>query len=330
MSALNAFWQAILVLFGGTSVALVYKGIDRKLAARMQGRIGPPIRQPFLDLGKLLVKETVIPRTAVRWVFTLMPFLAVVAAATVFLYLPIGPFPPVLSSYGDLILVLYLLAVPAIAMAIGGFAAGSPYAAVGAQRELVMLMSYEFPLAVVVVALAWRVAGLGVGPAFSLATLAANPLWTQVGPLGVLGLVLLLLVLLVVTPAELSKIPFDIPEAETEIAGGLMVEYSGVNLALFYLADALKTVAMAALVVALFIPYGIAAPLGIGGVGGQILDLAFFFVKLFCVIFVAVTTVRVAFARLKVDQIARGFWIPLTAVALAGLLLLVLDKAVVG
>jgi len=145
-----------------------------------------------------------------------------------------------------------------------------------------------------------------------------------------LGLALLLAALLVVTPAELSKIPFDIPEAETEIAGGLMVEYSGVNLALFYLADAIKTVAMAALVVALFIPYGIADPLGIGGIGGQILDVAFFFLKVFVVIFAAVTTVRVAFARLKVDQIARGFWIPLTAVALAGLLLLVLDKAVVG
>lgn len=330
MTALDALWQAALVLVGGAFVALVYKGIDRKLAARMQGRIGPPIRQPFLDLGKLLVKETVVPRTAVRWVFNLMPFLALVAAGTVLLYLPVGPFRPVLSGYGDVILVLYLLALPAIAMALGGFASGSPFGVVGAQRELVMLMSYEFPLAVVVVSLAWRLAGLGAGPAFSLAALAANPLWAQVGPLGVLGLALLMLALLVVTPAELSKIPFDIPEAETEIAGGLMVEYSGVNLALFYLADALKTVAMAALVVALFIPYGIAAPLGVGGIGGQILDLAFFLLKLFCVIFAAVTTVRVAFARLKVDQIARGFWIPLTAVAVAGLLLLVLDKAVVG
>lgn len=88
--------------------------------------------------------------------------------------------------------------------------------------------------------------------------------------------------------------------------------------------------AMAALVVVLFLPYGIAGPLGIEGLGGQILDLAFFFVKLLAVIFAAVTVVRVAFARFKVDQIARGFWLPLTAVALAGLLLLVLDKAVVG
>jgi formate hydrogenlyase subunit 4 len=328
MTALNVLWQAILLLFGSTLVALVYKGIDRKFAAWMQGRIGPPIRQPFLDLGKLLVKETVVPRTAVGWVFGGMPFLALLCSAAVLFYLPIGPFAPVLSGHGDLVLVLYLLAMPALALALGGFASGSPYAALGAQREMVMMMSYEFPLAITIVGVVWRLSTLGYAPAFSLATVASRPLWTQVGPFGVLGLALLLGSLLVVTPAELGKIPFDIPEAETEIAGGLLVEYSGTNLALFYLADALKTVAMGSLLVALFVPYGIAGPLGIGGVGGQVLDLAFFLVKLFFVIFAAVTTVRVAFARLKVDQIARMFWLPVTTVALVGLLLLVLDKVV--
>jgi formate hydrogenlyase subunit 4 len=148
--------------------------------------------------------------------------------------------------------------------------------------------------------------------------------------LGWIGLFLLFVALLVVTPAELSKIPFDIPEAETEIAGGLLVEYSGVNLALFYLADVIKTLVIAGLVVALFIPYGIAAPLGIAGIGGKILDILFFLVKLFAVIFVAVTVIRVAFARLKVDQVAKLYLLPTTLISLAGLLLLVLDKVVMG
>lgn len=328
MSAWNLVWQAMLLVVGGAFFGLVYRGLDRKFAARMQGRIGPPIRQPFLDVGKLLVKETIVPRTAVGWVFSGMPFLALLCSTVVLFYLPIGPFAPVLSGHGDLVLVLYLLAMPALALALGGFASGSPYAALGAQREMVMMMSYEFPLAIAVVGVVWRLSTLGYAPAFSLATVAQNPLWAQVGPLGVLGLALLLGSLLVVTPAELGKIPFDIPEAETEIAGGVLVEYSGTNLALFYLADAMKTVAMGSLIVALFVPYGIAGPLGIGGVGGQVLDLAFFLLKLFFVIFAAVTTVRVAFARLKVDQIARMFWLPVTTVALAGLLLLVLDKVV--
>ncbi len=330
MSGVNALWQAILVLVGGGAVGFLYKGLDRKLAARLQGRIGPPLRQPVLDVIKLLLKENVVPRTAIPWLFRAAPFLAFVAATTALLYLPVGSLRPVLSGYGDLVLLLYLLAVPALAMAMGGFASGSPYAVVGAQREIVMMMSYEFPLAIAAVGIAWRLASLGLSPAFSLATIAANPLWGAVGPLGWMGLLFLFVSLLAVTPAELSKIPFDIPEAETEIAGGLLVEYSGVSLALFYLADVIKTVVIAALVVALFIPYGIAAPLGVAGVGGQVLDLLFFLVKLFGVIFFAVTVVRVAFARLKVDQVARFYLLPTTLLALAGLLLLVLDKVVMG
>ncbi|MGY4707376.1 respiratory chain complex I subunit 1 family protein [Candidatus Bipolaricaulota sp. J31] len=330
MTALNALWQAILVLVGGGAVGFLYKGLDRKLAARLQGRIGPPLRQPVLDVTKLLLKENVVPRTAIPWLFRGAPFLAFVAATTALLYLPVGSLRPVLSGYGDLVLLLYLLAIPALALAMGGFASGSPYAVVGAQREIVMMMSYEFPLAIAAVGIAWRLSTLGLSPAFSLATIAANPLWGTVGPLGWVGLLFLFAALLVVTPAELSKIPFDIPEAETEIAGGLLVEYSGVSLALFYLADVIKTVVIAALVVALFIPYGIAAPLGITGVGGQVLDLLFFLLKLFGVIFFAVTVVRVAFARLKVDQVARFYLLPTTLIALAGLLLLVLDKVVMG
>ena len=322
------FGQAVAAILGGGVVGLIYRGLDRKIAARMQARIGPPIRQPFLDLGKLLMKETVIPKTAVSWLFSAAPFLAVLASFTALLYLPLGPFGPVLDGHGDAVLILYLLAVPALAMALGGFASGSPLGIVGAQRELVMLMSYEFPLAVVLMAVAWRLSELGVSPAFSLGKIASHPFWVAVGPLGVISLAVLLLVLLVVTPAELAKIPFDIPEAETEIAGGLMVEYSGTYLALFYLADAVRTVVMAALVVAIFVPYGIAGPLGLSGVAGAALDFLFWLFKLFLVMVAAVTTVRVGMARLKVDQIARGFWLWGTAVALGGLLLLVLDKVV--
>lgn len=330
MSAWALVWQGLVALLAGGTLGLVYRGVDRKVAARMQARIGPPIRQPFLDVGKLLVKETVVPKDAVPWLFGAMPFLAVLASFTALLYLPLGPFPPILGSHGDAILVLYLLAIPALAMALGGFASGSPFAVVGGQREIVMLMSYEFPLAVVLVSIAWRLGLEGVGPAFSLGVMAQNPLWTVVGPLGVIGLAVLLISLLIVTPAELSKIPFDIPEAETEIAGGLMVEYSGTYLALFYLADAVKTVVMAGLVVALFVPYGIAGALGLSGTAGNAVDLAFWLFKVFVVMMAAVTTVRVGMARLKVDQVARGFWLRITAVALSGMILLILDKVVMG
>jgi formate hydrogenlyase subunit 4 len=323
----HAVWQGIFILFGSGLLGLAYKGLDRKLAAQMQGRIGPPLRQPFFDIVKLMAKENVVPDHAVAWLFNLMPVVSLAAVATVLFYLPLGGFAPLLGGYGDLVLVLYLIAVPALAMIVGGFAASSPYASIGAQREMVMMMSYEFPLAIALVSLAWRLSAvLPEAQVFSLQVLAQNPLWGMVGPLGIIGLLLLSGTLFAVTPAELSKIPFDIPEAETEIAGGLLVEYSGRNLAMFYLADAIKTVVMAALVVALFIPYGLADRFSLSGVVAGLVDVIFFLVKVFLVIFFSVIVVRVAFARLKIDQVARLFWIPMTAVSLLGMILLALDR----
>jgi len=327
VTLVNAIWQGAVILVGGTLLGFIYKGLDRKLAAQMQGRIGPPLRQPFFDVIKLMVKENVVPEHAVAWIYNLMPLISLAATATILFYLPLGGFAPLLAGYGDLILILYLLAVPSLAMVLGGFAAGSPYATVGAQREMVMMMAYEFPLAVTFLALAWRLSVLLPGQqVFSLSVIAANPLWGVVGPLGIVGLILLFLSLLVVTPAELAKIPFDIPEAETEIGGGIMAEYSGRNFAMFYIADAIKMVVIGSLTVALFFPYGLANVLGLAGFWGGLIDVLFYLVKVFAVIFVAVIVVRVAFARLKIGQAARLFWLPVTGISLLGMLLLTIDR----
>ncbi|MCR4404798.1 MAG: NADH-quinone oxidoreductase subunit H [Candidatus Acetothermia bacterium] len=323
---MELLWGSVVILFGGVVLGLVYQGIDRKLAARMQARIGPPIVQPFRDIKKLLVKENIVPESAVPWIYNGAPFLALASVVTVLFYLPLGDQRPLFSGYGDLILVLYLLALPAVALAIGGFASGSPYAVIGAQREIVMMMSYELPLAAAIVALAWRLNQALPGiAAFSLGAISSNPVWAYLGPLGFIGAILLVGVLLLVMPAELSKIPFDIAEAETELAGGVTVEYSGRNLALLRLADGVKTVVMGALIIALFFPYRLGGVLGLAGLAGGAVDTAFFLVKLFLIILVGVTTVRVAAARLKVSQVAYSFWVPLTGVALAGLVLIVLD-----
>jgi NADH:ubiquinone oxidoreductase subunit H len=146
-----------------------------------------------------------------------------------------------------------------------------------------------------------------------------------VGPVGFIGLCILLLTLLIVTPAELSKIPFDAPEAETEIAGGLLAEYSGRNLAMFYLSDAVKTVAMAGIVVALFFPYNISVFFNLPIIISIIIDVLFFLLKVFIIIFFAVTLVRVAFARLKIDQVSYTYFIQLTLLGLTGLVLVVVD-----
>ena len=321
--------------FFGIFFGLIYKGIDRKISAHMQGRIGPPIRQPFRDVGKLFTKENIIPENAVPWVFNFAPLIGLVGTISILLYLPIGGFQPLASVeggfvFGDLILILYLLMIPSLALVIGGFASGSPYATVGAQREMATMIAYEFPLAIIIITIAWKLGsfaagGLGIENAFTLTAITANPVWNAVGPLGFLGLILLLIVLIIVTPAELSKIPFDAPEAETEIGGGLLVEYSGRNLAMFYLTDAVKTVVMASIIVALFFPYNLSPLFGLESYPAYIIDFIFFLIKILLIIVFSVTLIRVAVARLKIDQIVYTYWVPLTLIALVGLICIMWD-----
>jgi len=306
---------------------LLYKGIDRKIAAHMQKRVGPPIRQPFRDVGKLLCKENIIPENAVPWLFNLAPIICLAASITLLLYIPIGGFDPILHGHGDLILILYLLIIPALAMVIGGFASGSPYATVGAQREMVTMMSYEFPLAVVIISLVWKLSEMP-GDAFTLSFISVNPIWENVGLLGIIGAAILVLALVIVIPAELSKIPFDVAEAETEIAGGLMVEYSGRNLAMFYIADGVKTFAIASLMVALFFPYQISGLFGLENYAAYTVDFLFFLFKVFLIMLFSVTLIRVGVARLRISQVVSTYWIAITLIALLGLVLIMWDSQV--
>jgi len=326
----------VAVLAFGITAGLFFKGIDRKLSARMQGRIGPPIRQPFRDVVKLFTKENIVPDNSIPWVFNLAPLIGLVATITILLYIPIGGLDDPIAStgyggFGDLILVLYLLIIPSLAMVIGGFSSGSPYATVGAQREMATMIAYEFPLAIIIISFAWLLGnssfGLGAEQAFSFVVIAGNPIWGSVGILGLIGAIILLLAIMIVTPAELSKIPFDSPEAETEIAGGLLAEYSGRNLGMFYLTDAVKTVVMASIVVALFFPWNLSDLLSVQNPEwlAYILNILFFLFKVFLVILFSVTLIRVAIARLKIDQIVGTYWLWITLLALVGLICIMWD-----
>ncbi|MCU0632467.1 MAG: NADH-quinone oxidoreductase subunit H [Methanolinea sp.] len=326
--ATMGMWCILLSLFA-LAGGLFLLGVDRKLAAHMQARIGPPIRQPFIDVAKLLQKENIVPANAIPCLFHLAPVIALVSSIVVLFYLPVGSILPVLGVYGDLVLVMYLLAVPALAMVAGGFASGSPYATVGAQREMVTMIAYEFPLAIVVIGVAWRLGAAGLPLPFTLGTIAANPIWTLVGPVGFIGALLLLLVLAVVTPAELSRIPFDTQEAETELAGGLLVEYSGRNLAMFYLAQGVKTLVFAAVIIAIFFPWNLSGLLAMPPWLAWPADLLFFLVKSILVLFFAVTLVRVGMARFRINQVVSLYWVYLSVIGFLGLILLMADASLV-
>jgi NADH-quinone oxidoreductase subunit H len=327
---IELLWALVMVPgFAGMGIilGLLYKGIDRRLAARMQARIGPPIRQPFTDVKKLLMKESVVPEDAVAWIFGLMPMVALAGSLLLLMYVPLFGMS-LLGGYGDLIVVIYMLIFPSLALVIGGFASGSHYATVGAQREMVAMLSYEFPLAITAITIAWLMSMAGNAMfAFDIGTISLVNVWTLVGPVGALGLLMLLVTLIFVTTGELGAIPVDAAEAETEIAGGLLAEYSGRNLALFYLASAVKMVVLGSLVIALFLPFtvyqltGIVFPAQIAAA----LNILLFLVKLFVVIFLSSTFIRVAVARFRITQVVKVYWGYATLLALLGLLLVGFD-----
>ncbi|MBR2942249.1 MAG: NADH-quinone oxidoreductase subunit H, partial [Clostridia bacterium] len=198
-------------------------GVDRKLVARMQRRVGPPILQPLYDVLKCLGKETIVPRKANEMLFMLAPVVGLASVLVTAMLLPIGNVFAIKTG-ANTIVILYLLTLASVTLIVGSAASGSPFAGVGLSREMVAMISYELPLVLVLLTVG-RVCGNGLAT-FSLAKIAAfqaqngvlllNPvLWPAA------------LAMLFVIPCEVGQQPFDIDEAETEICEGVLAEYSG-------------------------------------------------------------------------------------------------------
>ncbi|MDK2783851.1 MAG: hypothetical protein PWQ32_1440 [Thermococcaceae archaeon] len=304
-------------------VSLIWEGVDRKLVARMQRRIGPPVLQPIYDFLKLVSKESIIPRDANKF-FEIAPVLALASSIALLAYTPLG-FEPLLATKGDVIVFIYLLTLIAFIRVMGAVSSGSPYAQIGAQREIIMLASREVPMMLGLFAILWRLSKLGVEKPFSLGTFYQYNIWEIGTPLTVFGTFVLLLVFLLWLASEIEVGYFNIPEAETEVAEGPMAEYSGRHLALFKLSNALKEFASASLVVAIFFPWGISGYLGLTGIGAVVLDLLFHTLKVFIVLFVSMSVFRAITGRLRITQAVGMFWGRILPMSFIGVLLIVID-----
>ena len=291
---------AALLFPGGLfalALGLALKGLDRRLAARLQARVGPPLAQPLYDLIKLARKRTMLPDIANESVFLGAPLIGAVSMALAAALVPIPGFYTPSPVLGDLLVLLYLLTVPAVVLMIAGSASGSPFGAIGFSREMAMMLAYEGPLVLVVAAVALRT-GMGMGGviSFSLSDIIA---YQQSHGAFLFDPVMwpALLAFLAFYPANLGIIPFDIPEAETEVLEGPLLEYSGPALGLFKIMSALKAVVVLGLGIALFFPI---APTGIAGLLVQV-------AKLVILMLIGVTVVRVSCGRMRIDQAFRFF-----------------------
>ncbi|EAX48209.1 respiratory-chain NADH dehydrogenase, subunit 1 [Thermosinus carboxydivorans Nor1] len=297
-------------------VGLFLMGIDRKFVARLQRRVGPPLYQPVIDLVKLTRKEIVVPETAHLQAFRLAPLLGFAGMMVAVTLIPIAGVYQGFKFSGDLLVLLYLLSLPAIALMIGGSASSSPFGAVGFSREMVMMMSYELPLLVVLVTVALKV-GLATGgiATFSLSEIVRYQL--ENGAL-LFDYTMLpaLLAFLAFIPGNMGVVPFDIPEAETEIVEGPILEYSGTSLALFKLTSSLKMVVVLGLAIALFFP----TPLG----ENMLLNLLWYILKYLILMVISITVVRASTGRVRIDQAFKFYLKYPTALALISLVLTLL------
>lgn len=286
--------------------------VDRKLYARLQNRMGPPWFQPFADFVKLSAKEAIVPESANAFMFKIMPVLAPAAIATAFLYVPLWGTSALYSFSGDIIVVLYLLTIPTLTFFLGGWYSTSLFSMIGAVRCLTQLFAYEVPLFMAVLSPALLAGTWSLGEIAAFYT--AHPLYFVFNLLG-------FAVALVALIGKLEKVPFDIPEAETEIVGGSFTEYSGRYLALFRLAIDIEMVVGASLLAAVFLPFG----LSLNPYLGFVLYLA----KVLLVI-VLLTVARTIVARLRIDQMVSFCWKIVVPAALLQIVVTLIVKGVLA
>jgi len=290
-------------------IGLMASWIDRKVTARIQYRIGPPLLQPLIDIVKLLGKETLIPAGSSKITFLMAPVIGFASVILVSTLLWINNIDPTKSFLGDLIVVLYLLVIPSISIIMGGFASRNPLASLGAAREMKLVLSYELPFI-----LAMLVTVIKSGFTFRLGEILTFQLQNGAFVRSWSG-VLALIVAIIGIQAKLALVPFDIPEAETEIVSGPLIEYSGSGLAIYKL---MKNMLLFTLPFFLIIVF----------MGGLRFDgINFLYGGLKYIGLVALMTViRNTNPRLRIDQAVKFFWGPMTIIAIIAVILALLGR----
>jgi len=311
-----------LLVFPGLTffvfLAFFFEWLERKTAARMQGRRGPVVTgpygilQPVADFFKLASKEEIIPAEADTLVLRWGPALYFAAPAIGIAFIPVIGLSSVLYNPLDLLFMLFVLSFATLMATLLGYASAGRYSTIAIGRLVIQYTSYEVPMVIAMVTPAVIAGSLSIGGIVS----AQGSYWyIFLAPVA-------FLVFIVAALAELEKPPFDIPEASTEIVGGWMTEFSGNGLAYIKLTKNLSYVFLSALAVSLFLG-GTSGPVVFSSATLQAVVYAvYFLVKLFAVGFL-IFTIKTALARVRIEQAAKLFWTLLTPLSLVQLAVVV-------
>ena len=313
MQAIGAF---VVIMVGFTSV-IVLIWVERKLAARLQDRLGPNragpfgLLQPIADIIKIFTKEDTTPASADKVSFNIAPVLGI--ASVLFIWAVI-PFAASVVGTDINVGVLYIVAVGSfgiIAALMAGWSSNNKFALLGAYRAVAQMVAYEIPMVLVLLIPVLLSRSMNLSDIVN----AQNVWFVVISPLAAL-------IFLISSMAEVGRAPFDLIEAESEIVAGFHTEYSGMKFGMFYVGEFLHVWTVGALIATLFLG-------GWNGPGSEtwpLLGVLYFYIKTFVGYFV-ISWIRLSLPRIRIDQMLAFNWKFLTPLALVVLMATaILDK----
>ncbi|MGC9020714.1 MAG: respiratory chain complex I subunit 1 family protein [Candidatus Methanodesulfokora sp.] len=226
-------------------IAPILDGFARKVRARIQCRMGPPILQTWYDIIKLFKKRDIDPEISGK-LYSISPYLSLAFSLIAVLIIPIGCREPPLSFTGDVLLLIYLLASSSLLMAFGSTASGNPFSGIGASRMLSMMILGEGMLAGSIITFSVFSGSLRIGSVIKILSTSPH-----------LATTVALIPLAVFVYLESERVPLDIHEAEPEIIG-LLVEFSGRKLGLMRYSLMIRSTVLATLLIYLAFPWWLA------------------------------------------------------------------------
>jgi NADH-quinone oxidoreductase subunit H len=317
----------------GLALPVIYA--ELKVMAHMQNRVGPYYAggrygwaQPIADGLKFLQKEDLVPREADSAVYKAAPYIVVMATLAMFVVIPLGPGIVVRDMDLGIFYLLAISSLGVLGVLMAGWASANKYSLMGGLRAAGQLIAYELPLilaALAVVVQAGTMSLVGIvavqgEPLFSIGSVEISL------PYILTGQIVSFIIFIIAMVAELSRIPFDMPIAESELTMGYITEYSGIRFAMFFLGEYASLIALSLVVATLFLG-GYWFPF----VSDDWLNLIGPFVVLTkaAVIIFFVLWIRSTFPRLREDQLQNLAWRWLIPLALVNILVISFVKVVV-
>src|SRR5436189_3321505 len=315
--AITIAFLTIMLLVAATVLA------ERRVLAFIQGRLGPNrvgfggVLQPFADFIKTMMKEDLVPDQSTRFVFLLAPMIAITTAIMAIIVYPFGPtitlpflgtFPLRIAQFD--VALLYVLGVTSVGVygiALAGWSSNNKYSLMGGLRSSAQMISYELALGLGLIGVILQsgtlnLQGIVEQQSGHLGITGWNMFWVQ--PLG-------FVVYLIAAIAETNRVPFDLPEAETELVAGFHTEYSSIKFLLFFNAEYINMITVSMLATSLFLG-------GWNGPGVSVfplLGLFYFFAKILFFLFLYIW-LRGTLPRFRFDQLMDFGWKFLMPVAI--------------